>query len=300
VFASMWADQVSSSDAASSHKKDLVTGYSVHQDDEPASNNDVPDVVVPEAAAAPEVPAAVASESLTDSPQVMDVDVPAGESADEPEVAAQPENEAAPVAFPTSDETPVAFPSSSDGPEEEVTFPSSEVAAPEPAVEFPASDGATPPVAASDGTAPIAFPGAKDTASERAPSVAERSQQSPPAVTFQNLATPPRSGTPDLEQDGKRRRTLSTQGIQRLARRISLSGRRQGSSGSILADVVAGLKRENTTSSKDKDKDDASRRGESSSITREISRDSPVPSVQSEVVKSKSKKEKKDRRKSGL
>jgi len=305
VFASMWADQVSASDTASSHKKDLVTGYSLDQDDEPEVKTEVDTAedggaVEPEATAATELldvgDVQVPTEQLTESPQMVVDDVQPTETSEEPpavEDARPTELEAVPVAFPTSNETPITFPSG-DGPGA-VAFPTSDDAAP---VEPSESDSATPVAfPASDSPAPIAFPDSKDTASEHSPSLAERAQ-SPPAVTFQHLATPPRSGTPDPEQDGKRRRTLSTQGIQRLARRISISGRRQGSSGSILADVVAGLKRENTSASKD----ESTGRGESS-VTREVSRDSPAASVQSEVVKSKSKKDKKDkkdRRKSGL
>ena len=62
-----------------------------------------------------------------------------------------------------------------------------------------------------------------------------------PAVTFGINSPPSRTGTPDPENDGKRKR-ISSQNFQRLARRISLSTRRQGSMSSIIPNIP-GLKR---------------------------------------------------------
>ncbi|KAI0072708.1 hypothetical protein K474DRAFT_338651 [Panus rudis PR-1116 ss-1] len=274
IFASMWADQISSSDAASAHKKD-VSGYSVDQDDERATKAE-PDADVP--AKAPSV--ATATQVVHEPSEDVVEAAPAGETAGEGAVeqdkeVVQPADQAAPVAFPTSEDGPstTAFPT---------TEPSAGDAAP---VAFPTSDS----------PAPVSFPGSPDdSASQRAGSVAERAQS--PGVTFDNLATPPRTGTPDPEQDGKRRRTLSTQGMQRLARRISISGRRQGSSASnILTSAIQGLKREGTTSS---GKDNDSTKG--SDIARpstELSKDSPSASVQSDLGgRAKSKKDKKEKK----
>ena len=203
----------------------------------------------------------------------------ASETAPEPEASAL-------VAFPTSDESaPVTFPSE-DGPKEAVA--PSESAAP---VAFPASEASAPIAfpAASDGSAPIAFPGS-ETASQDTRSVTERAQS--PGVTFQNVATPPRVGTPDVDQEGKRRRTLSTQGIQRLARRISISGRRQGSTASaILANAIPGLKRADTAASHD-----SGSRAEGTSTPREGTKSSPTASVNSDLPRAKSKKDKKDKK----
>ncbi|KAI0785526.1 hypothetical protein C8Q75DRAFT_794509 [Abortiporus biennis] len=276
VFATMWADQVSSSDGASSHKKDLVTGYTLDPEEDGSKAE-------AEAYTSPAVVAAVSAENGI-APSTHE-SIPVTPTQDEPEpvtfpvaepaeeVTSQVEERSAPIAFPTSDDSaPVTFPSSDDAP---VTFPSAESAAP---VQFPSSDS----------PAPVAFPGS-ETASQNTPSLADRTPQTP-GVTFQNVATPPRSGTPDVDQEGKRRRTLSTQGIQRLARRISISGRRQGSTASsILANAFPGLKRENTTGSS---KDDNAAKGDSSAA-----KDSPTASVQSDIGKLK-KKDKKDKRKS--
>ncbi|RPD63723.1 hypothetical protein L227DRAFT_542647 [Lentinus tigrinus ALCF2SS1-6] len=284
VFAEMWADQVSSTDEASAHRKSaVVTGFdleSAPQDgpmDEPEDVNGAPKLGTEEtiadtlldndasaAATAEETPAEGAPVAFPSGESAEDATVPAAASADPvPDVSA-----AAPVAFPSSeDAAPVAFPSADDA--TPVTFPTS------------------------DSPAPIAFPASPETASQREGSVAERTQT--PGVTFQEAATPERTGTPDPEADGKRRRTLSTQGIQRLARRISITTRRQGSSTSIPAiasSILPSLKRENTARSST---------DEGSSKDVNVARDSPSPSVTSEGSKpkgSKIRKEKKDKRKS--
>ncbi|KAI0661121.1 hypothetical protein C8Q70DRAFT_932186 [Cubamyces menziesii] len=288
VFAAMWADQVSSTDEAmSAHRKSaVVAGFDV----EPATEVE-PAAVVDDL----EVVAQVGTEEIAQ--EVLKEDEAAAES------ALAEANASAPVAFPSSDdaeEAPVvpaereaapepsseATPGTSAGP---VAFPSSDDAAP---VSFPSGDAAPLAFPTTDSPGPIAFPGSSETASQREGSVAERAQS--PGVTFQDTHTPSRTGTPDPEADGKRRRTLSTQGIQRLARRISITTRRQGSSTSIPAlagSFIPGLKRENTSGS---NKDDA---GSSRDTP---PKDSPNPSVSSDIGRAKSgkiKKEKKEKRK---
>ena len=107
-------------------------------------------------------------------------------------------------------------------------------------------------------------------------------------VTFQEAATPERTGTPDPEADGKRRRTLSTQGIQRFARRLSTSKRSDSVSAVPKAGgFMAALRREGTSTSKD----DGSSKDAG---------ESPNASVSSDIGQAKklSKKEKKkDKRK---
>ncbi|TCD69265.1 hypothetical protein EIP91_008200 [Steccherinum ochraceum] len=289
VFAAMWADQVSSSDTASSHKKEPVTGYSVGQDDV--------SVVKTETEGVADVNPVVAEEAAAETHEAQtEADTP-GPVVDEATIT--------PVSFPTSEDpapaealegdatAPVTFPSAEEAPAP-VAFPS-EDAPVTPPVAFPATESGTPfafPTAES--AAPVTFPGSDEAASQHAPSLADRGGS--PGVTFQNAPTPPRTGTPDMSQDdGKRRRTLSTQGIQRLARRISVSGRRQGSvAGSIIANAIPILRRENTNASKDEGSARPSVEGTSTpGIT-----DSPAPSfIQPEGTKSpKSKKEKKDQK----
>ena len=277
----MWADQISSTDEASAHRKSaVVTGFDLEGapqaglTEEPEDVNGAPKLGTEE----------VAADTLLDN------DTSAAPATEETLT------EGAPVAFPseqTAEEA--AAPAEHDAASAEpapapVAFPSSEDAAP---VAFPSADNATPVTFPSSGSpAPIAFPASPETASQREGSVAERVQT--PGVTFQEAATPERTGTPDPEADGKRRRTLSTQGIQRLARRISITTRRQGSSSSIPAlagSIIPGLKRENTARSST---------DEGSSKDVNVAKDIPSPSVTSEGKPrgSKIRKEKKDKRKS--
>ncbi|KAI1791257.1 hypothetical protein LXA43DRAFT_1011840 [Ganoderma leucocontextum] len=295
VFAEMWANQVSSSDGASAHRKSaVVTGFDVET--------------------APQDALMETRDGTTGTPQLGTEEVAQDPFADN-EASAAPEEvvadvSSAPVAF------PVAFPASSDKElpaEPQVTsaeqdpdvpasalvaFPSAEASAP---VAFPSADSAATPVAfpsSSSSPAPLAFPTSPETSSQREGSVAERA----PGVTFRDAQTPERTGTPDPETDGKRRRTLSTQGIQRLARRISITTRRQGSATnipsvsipsipSIAGSISAALKRQDTTRSST----------DEGSVAGANLKDSPSASVSSEVGKpkgSKIKKEKKDKRKS--
>lgn len=304
VFATMWAVQVQGiEDATSSHtnQKEAVSGYSVEEapstkevDTAPA---DADVLAVPEPA--PVDAHVVANGELVQAEESGETAEPeeSGTGAESVLVEAPASGAVdSPVAFSTAEVTEepseivegaaaVAFPGSEDPEtqgEEVPAAPSGESAA---ALAFPVSES----------PAPVAFPMVADDAqSQRAMSIPERAQ-TPQAtgVTFQDVQTPSRSGTsgsPDPE--AKRRRTLSTQGIQRLARRMSVS-RRQDSASSIpkmAGSFIAGLKRESTSGSKD------------DSSTKD-NRESPNASVSSDIgIKTKklSKKEKKDKRKSGV
>ncbi|KAI0696736.1 hypothetical protein BC835DRAFT_1405891 [Cytidiella melzeri] len=270
MFASMWADQVSANGESSpADKKSAIGGYTV--DDEPSGN----------------VEDTVTSELLVATPEVEPVEVPAngdleGPGNKEPAVdaVAFPSSEPvaetpAPVAFPSSDEEgPVTFPVA-DAPAA-LVFPSSEAKEEEVPVLFP-SEGRDSPAPAG-----VAFPGSDTSSVNNTPSIGGT-----PGVTFQNMPTPPR-------EEGKRRRTLSTQGIQRLARRISISGRRQGSTSSIPAAIFNSLKRDSSSVSKDS-KEEANKEGsvrEDGSSPSSLN-DSPPASVSSDTNKSKLRKDKK-------
>ncbi|OSX66744.1 hypothetical protein POSPLADRAFT_1178158 [Postia placenta MAD-698-R-SB12] len=258
VFATMWAVQVQGiEDATSSHtnQKEALSGYSTAEPEESGTGAESVLVEAP-ASGAVDSPVAFSTAEVTEEPS----EIVEG---------------AAAVAFPGSEDPETQG-------EEVPAAPSGESAA---ALAFPVSES----------PAPVAFPMVADDAqSQRAMSIPERAQ-TPQAtgVTFQDVQTPSRSGTsgsPDPE--AKRRRTLSTQGIQRLARRMSVS-RRQDSASSIpkmAGSFIAGLKRESTSGSKD------------DSSTKD-NRESPNASVSSDIgIKTKklSKKEKKDKRKSGV
>lgn len=97
--------------------------------------------------------------------------------------------------------------------------------------------------------APLAFPSTEEPAEDVStssppgqPAVSDDSQepQTPmgPGVTFETTSTPPRTGTPDPDGEPKRKR-ISSQNFQRLARRMSISTKRQGS----ISSMIPGLKK---------------------------------------------------------
>lgn len=294
----MWADQVSATEGVSpADKKSALAGYTV--DDEPIAQEaitaeplvDTPEVQpseIPEVAG-PAVVEAAESSAVTDGA----IAFPSQAVEQDDSVKAEP---SAPVAFPTSGEEAVAFPAT-DAPAAAIV-PASEAKESEAPVAFP-SEGRDSPAPAG-----LAFPGS-DSGSVNTPSVGGT-----PGVTFQDVPTPARDGaSPDLDQDGKRRRTLSTQGIQRLARRISISGRRQGSSSSIPAAIFNSLKRDNSSVSRDSKelaREDSNKDGSvredgslvnSAAASPSIPNDSPSASVSSDINKTKTKKDKKKEKK---
>jgi hypothetical protein len=222
VFASMWADQISSSDdpaisIGNSSTKKEVSGYSVN----------------PEAGGDP-----------ADAPQVDTGDLPATGS------------EFGTTDVPVDSNAAVSFPSYAA------------VANPE-----------VPTEVHGEASTSVAFPGAgePDVTSDRDPS-----GPSPPTVTFDAGVSTPPSSAPDVDGEPKKK-GMSAQNFQRLARRISLTTKRSGSLSSIPG---FGPKKE---SSKD---DTGSLKGEPS--TR--SADSPAGSVIGAGDKDKKPKKEKKRK----
>jgi len=132
--------------------------------------------------------------------------------------------------------------------------------------------------------APVTFPTSDDT--QLVPSELI-SSQSGGGITFEDSANlpPSRTATPDPEGESKRKR-ISSQNFQRLARKMSLATRRQGS-----GTIIPGIKRETSAPQ-------ASQDGAGTSSARN-SNDSPAGSVQSDTGKNKDKKkDKKEKRKS--
>ncbi|KAF4567762.1 hypothetical protein EYR40_006769 [Pleurotus pulmonarius] len=248
IFASMWADQVSTTDehhpyAESRSSKKNQSALSLHPEGSVIAHDAAPsEALSPFADAEPNVPS---SSSHVEAPEV-----PPKEEAPS----------AAPIAFPSSDEpadAPISFPTT-DTPD---NVSLAAVPAPSEAV-------------------PIAFPSSDDTASQR--EIISPAQT--PGVTFESsVNTPPRTGTPDVEGEPKRKLNAA-QNFQRLARRISLTTRRQGSSSSIS--MIPGLRRGEST----KEPTDASGRS---------SNDSPAESVASDD-KTKKKKDKKEKRRKSV
>ncbi|KAJ7502784.1 hypothetical protein B0H11DRAFT_1986327 [Mycena galericulata] len=256
VFASMWADQISTSGGlqtpvgANDPLPDgEISGYSVEPDLAEQAEEVVAEVDLPATDGA--LAEGTLEEVLIEAPEAAPAQAP-----DEPEANGVDE-ELSPLAEVASDSAaPVAFPAS------------------EPAVLFPTP---TSPLAVEPLTSPVSAEAA--TPQESGPPV----QTS--GVTFEPGLTSPTTTSPDPDTEPKRKR-ISSQNFQRLARRISLTTRRQGSTSS-MASIIPGLKRDKSSG------DDNSVRGEGNSI------DSPTASLSGDKDKGKSKKkDKKDKRKS--
>jgi hypothetical protein len=144
-------------------------------------------------------------------------------------------------------------------------------------VAFPTSD-----------STPIAFPTSTsdETASQKAPSTTQT-----PGITFaQGVSTPERTGTPDPESETKRKR-ISSQNFQRLARRLSVTTKRAGSVSGI---PILGNFRRDTTSGSGSTPAQESTDGDAGP---KVSSESPAPSISdSDKDKTKKEKEKKKRR----
>lgn len=147
----------------------------------------------------------------------------------------------------------------------------------------PSKEPVVPPADKSGSPGPVAFPTSDDT--QRSPSEGVSSQTGG-GVTFGD-SVPSRTATPDPEAESKRKR-ISSQNFQRIARKMSLTTRRQGS-GTFN---IPGIKRDASSSRSQAPQDVAK------ASSARNSNDSPVGSVQSDLGKSKdSKKEKKEKRK---
>ena len=113
-----------------------------------------------------------------------------------------------------------------------------------------------------------------------------------PSVTFgSSVNSPPsRTGTPEPDVDPKRKR-ISSQNFQRLARRLSLTTRRQGSSSSIIPGIPGLGKRDSSP----KVSIDEASRGESSTVrnSTDTRADSLKGDDKSKLLKWKDKKSRK-------
>jgi len=204
VFASMWADQVSATeDPAISLVADSI-------------DKNIPVVVEHEQ---------------------VDVDERAT-----PEDLIVPPNEGYVVSTPEQPSTPNLSVSEhkeilSDPPSNTVAFPTSHVQD-----DMEEGRGAEPQsmskvAAVEDAPQQLVFPSPEPSE----PSEPQGSEIRPtPAVTFGSDVNPSRTDTPDTDSEPKRKR-ISSQNFQRLARRISISAKRQSSS---MIPSISGLKRD--------------------------------------------------------
>jgi len=262
VFAGMWADQIS----AAGLPVDVglgegVTGYQI-------------DDAIP----------------VTDGPVTADIDAAptqdtAGSLAEAPEAPVQ---ETAPTQDTILEGTrPQATPSQ-DGSTAVVAAGTQVDDAPRAVADVAGSDAPSKPVAfpTSDST-PVAFP------SSTSDETASQTTGQTPGITFApEVSTPERAGTPDPESETKRKR-ISSQNFQRLARRISITTRRAGSISNIP--ILGNLRRDGTSGS-------ASAPGQESTATDsdaggKAASESPAPSInESDKDKAKKEKDKKKRR----
>ncbi|KAF8844610.1 hypothetical protein BDN67DRAFT_962519 [Paxillus ammoniavirescens] len=208
LFASMWADHLGTSapvpDSSSATASRVVDGYDV---------------------LTPNVEVSVIGDVTHDSPRAVTASIRAP-SVRAPSIrpAASVKAESVAPSIPAKDfQAPVSFPSSGSEDPQPTAFASSSVgSAP---VAFPTSSD----------IAPLAFPTSDD--SRSISSASQTHIRLPTAITFDTTATPPRVSTPDPtgassssptpDAEGKRKR-ISSQNFQRLARRISLSTPRKG------------------------------------------------------------------------
>ncbi|TFK44564.1 hypothetical protein BDQ12DRAFT_717702 [Crucibulum laeve] len=264
IFASMWADQISSTGEVavsldgSSTKKE-PSGYNVEPSDHVQSetlDQAFPSLTVSQSAVDITHASGNGNEASLASVDALATEA---ESTKKPEV-----NEEQPNVQSTA---PITFPSS-----EEPETGNSIISEPTVASPVASEDVVSPP----SESIPLQFPTSDD-----ASSIQQPQRVLSPAVTFgANVNSPPRTGTPDPDAEPKRKR-ISSQNFQRLARRISLTTRRQSSSS-----IIPGLKRDQSPRVST---DDGSVRAESS---RGETNDSPSGSVKGDD-KTKSKKDKK-------
>ena len=279
----MWAEQVSTSDdqVEDNIVKAEVSGYVIgdpvaEQVESGNVESTNPSLAEPSAVVEPDVQ--VAEPSVVVEPDVRvaepsaviepDVQVAEPSVVVEPDVRGdtrplveEPVSEAVHVDDIPPESSPVAFPTS--GSEEAVTA----------FTETPAGDatptrlldpGASPLVAE-----PLAFPTTDVPTPERVATPTPG-----PAVTFETSGSPSRTGTPDPDGETKRRR-ISSQNFQRLARRISITTRRQSS---LIIPGIPGLKKDSSKVSTD-----------------DTGNDSGSGSIKGDTGKSKLKKEKKEK-----
>lgn len=271
IFASMWADQIATSDDPAVRPL-AVQGYSVEDKPaETASGLEAAERPTQDTSNDEDAPEAGPVEAPAEEAVAADVTVPNADDIPTNDVTApSTHDEPGPI---LAEDAPVAFPSSPDGGDDDEQIvaaagPSEEPAVVSSPIEFPTSDDAS----ASNANPPVSSPG----------------------ITFApEVSSAGRTGTPDPESEPKRKR-ISSQNFQRLARRISLSTKRQGSTSSSFPSIpsIPGLKRD---ASKDESAAGGSVRGDS--VTDAVRTESPVPSVQGSDGGKEKEKKKKDRKK---
>jgi len=260
VFAAMWADQISATgeQVVDGNSREVLNGYQI---------DDVVLVSEPAITDVDAAPTQDTAELLAEASEAPVLDnLPIQETPQSGSVLDIPASAA--VAGTQVDDTLIAFPSTNEA--------SRSDAAPAKVnpVAFPTSD-----------SAPITFPvtSSDEAASQKAPSTAQA-----PGITFApEVGTPERTGTPDPDAEPKRKR-ISSQNFQRLARRISVTTRRAGSISNIP--ILGNLRRDSSSASAPAPASTDNDAGPS------VTSQSPAASIQSEPDKDKSKKKEKEKK----
>lgn len=205
LFASMWADQASATEDPAVSLAAGSVGKGA------STGHDENDEAVIEEQHPTGNHASREEARLVATPeQLSTLDLPPTETISQKDDAAQPVSEA------------IAFPSSAPDADETKDNEMKVVPA-----SFPQDNSSSQP---------LAFPSSD-------PEPQGSGMKPAPAVTFGDGVNPSRTATPDPESEPKRKR-ISSQNFQRLARRISLTTRRQGSSSMIPS--IPGLKRDSS------------------------------------------------------
>jgi hypothetical protein len=281
IFATMWADQISVTEGET-HFYGKVENHDGQVEEAKPQLEDK--TAVSGYQIESESPRPEDGEASTDDAQPTQ-DVPSSEHESEAPAHETPSAEAqadrvAPAAFPSASDAPVVFPSS----------PST------PAVAFPSAEHA-PEVPSKD--IPVAFP-SSDSAEQMALTDSPAPTVASPGITFSGDSHP-EHGSADPDSEPKRKR-ISSQNFQRLARRISTSARRTGSVTGI-PNLAGLLRRDSSTPNKETTEDGVLIGAELSTSPRAGSTDSPAPSVQTETTTPEGtpsklkKKDKKEKRK---
>lgn len=241
IFARMWADQVNADRRAQSLSVEAPKENSlglIIDDISPQAlapvGYDVEPAIVPEIvteATADATDTVLSTGTLVDEPGAMAESIRGSiaaevEDVQAPEATPQEEPETQPSADP---EAAVESVEPERGPEEAEAAPKSYAAAAAAAPEQPTESTTEQKEAESAKPVPIAFPTSGDAASSKRSSVVA----TPTGITFSpEVDSPPsRSGTPDPDAEPKRKR-ISSQNFQRLAKRITMV-RRNSSSASM-------------------------------------------------------------------
>ncbi|KAI0249585.1 hypothetical protein BJV78DRAFT_1129371 [Lactifluus subvellereus] len=266
VFAAMWADQISAVGGlpVGGGLGEAVGGYQI--DD--AIRGPFDESITQDIDAAP-------TQDTTEPPP----DAPVEETAPTQDTVL---GGTRPQAAPSLDGSVVAAVAVTQVDDAPVTFPLSEASASKAA---PLKE-VNPVALATPDSAPVAFPGSSsdEAASQRASSTAQT-----PGITFApEVGTPERRGSPDPDAEPKRKR-ISSQNFQRLARRISVTTRRAGSVSGIP--ILGNLRRDASSASASASA--PAQASTDSDVGPTATSESPDPSIQSEPDKDKAKKKEK-------